>query len=125
MTKPKQARGKKAGTVAHFLYKPACATCRKARNIMKRRGYHLRFRDIWKEPLTAAELKKLIGDRDHLEFLNKRSEVYKKRKMKDAPPSRREAITLMAREPALIRRPIIVAGGRVVVGFDEQGRARL
>jgi arsenate reductase-like glutaredoxin family protein len=32
---------------------------------------------------------------------------------------------MMAREPNLIRRPVVVAGGRVVVGFDENGFARL
>jgi arsenate reductase-like glutaredoxin family protein len=92
---------------------------------MKKRGYRLRFRDIWKERLTAAELEKLIGHRDHTEFLNTKSELYKRKKMKEEPPSRREAINLMAKEPSLIRRPIIVAGGRVVVAFDESGRLRL
>lgn len=45
--------------------------------------------------------------------------------MREEPASRREAIRLMAKDPGLIRRPIVVAGGRVVVGFDEEGRARL
>jgi arsenate reductase-like glutaredoxin family protein len=57
--------------------------------------------------------------------LNPRNEVYRRRKMKEKPPSRKEAIRLMAREPNLIRRPVIVAGGRVVLGFDEDGIASL
>jgi arsenate reductase-like glutaredoxin family protein len=32
---------------------------------------------------------------------------------------------MMAKDPNLIRRPVIVAGGRVVIGFDEDGIARL
>jgi arsenate reductase-like glutaredoxin family protein len=32
---------------------------------------------------------------------------------------------MMAKEPNLIRRPVILAGGRVVIGFDEKGIARL
>jgi arsenate reductase-like glutaredoxin family protein len=31
----------------------------------------------------------------------------------------------MSKEPNLIRRPVVVAGGRVVLGFDEKGLARL
>ena len=126
MKKPnaKRARVKQTGKVVQFIHKPGCATCRKARNILQKRGYRLQFRDIWKEPLSAAELEKLIGRQDHTEFLNKRSEVYRRKNMKEAPPSRQEAIHLMAKDPNLIRRPIIVAGGRVVVGFDEQGRIR-
>ena len=45
--------------------------------------------------------------------------------MKENPPSRAEAIRMMAKEPNLIRRPVILAGGRVVIGFDEEGIARL
>jgi arsenate reductase-like glutaredoxin family protein len=45
--------------------------------------------------------------------------------MKDHPPSRNEAIRMMAEEPNLIRRPVIVAGGRVVLGFHQQGIDRI
>lgn len=45
--------------------------------------------------------------------------------MKDNPPSRGEALRLMAANPNLIRRPVIVAGGQVVVGFDAEAIARL
>jgi arsenate reductase-like glutaredoxin family protein len=44
--------------------------------------------------------------------------------MNDKSPSRREAIRLMAKNPDLIRRPVIVAGGRVVIGYDENGMIR-
>lgn len=118
-------QGKKPGKKVQFLHKPACTTCRKARSVLEKRGFQLHFRDLAKERLSAAELEKLIGGRDHAEFLNPRNELFRKKKMKDNPPSRGEAIRMMAREPNLIRRPVIVAGGRVVVGFDEEGIARL
>jgi arsenate reductase-like glutaredoxin family protein len=92
---------------------------------MERRGFQLYFRDLAKQRLSPAELEKLIGDRDYTEFLNSRNELFRKRKMAEKPPTRKEAIRLMAQEPNLIRRPVIVAGGRVVVGFDEEGIAKL
>jgi arsenate reductase-like glutaredoxin family protein len=92
---------------------------------MERRGFQLYFRDLAKQRLSPAELEKLIGDRDYTEFLNRRNELFRKKKMAENPPTRKEAIRLMAREPNLIRRPVIVAGGRVVVGFDEEGIAKL
>jgi len=92
---------------------------------MEKRGFQLYFRDLKKNRLSPSELEDLIGEKDYTEFLNSRNETYRKKKMKLKPPSRREAIKLMAREPNLIKRPVIVAGGRVVVGFDEQGIARL
>jgi regulatory protein spx len=91
---------------------------------MAKRGHLLRFRDLTKDRLSAAELQKLIGKRDHTEFLDTQSDIYRKEKMKDDPPSRGEAIRMMARYPNLIRRPVIVAGGRVVIGYDENGMIR-
>ncbi len=119
--KPAAKRGKKA----EFLHKPNCTTCRKARSFMERRGFQLYFRDLGKDRLSSAELEDLIGNRDYKEFLNSRNELYRKKKMKLRPPSRREAIKMMAKEPNLIRRPVVVAGGRVVVGFDQDGIVRL
>jgi arsenate reductase-like glutaredoxin family protein len=92
---------------------------------MEKRGFGIHFRDLGKERLSAAELEKLIGDRDHKQFLNTRNELYRAKKMKDHPPSREDAIRMMAAEPNLIRRPVIVAGGRVVLGFDQEGIDRM
>ena len=108
-----------------FLHKSTCTTCRKARAFLEKRRVPMDFRDLGKERLSASELEKLIGSRDHTEFLNTRNELYRQKKMKDNPPSRRDAIRMMAKEPNLIRRPIVVAGGRVVIGFDEEGMAQL
>jgi arsenate reductase (glutaredoxin) len=127
-TKPTAAAAKsarKSGKKVQFLHKPNCTTCRKARKFLEKRGYQLYFRDLAKDRLSSAELEKLIGNRDHTDFLNTRNETYRKENMKENPPSRKEAIQLMSREPNLIRRPVVVAGGRVVLGFDEKGLARL
>ncbi len=115
----------KEGKKVKFLHKPNCTTCRKASKALKRRGFQLYFRDLAKERLTSTELEKLIGDRDYTDFLNSRNELFRRKKMKDNPPSRRDAIRLMTQEPNLIRRPVIVAGGHVVIGFDKDGIARL
>jgi len=118
-------RPAKAGKKAQFLHKPNCTTCRKARSFMEKRGFQLYFRDLAKERLSSGELEKLIGNRDYTDFLNSRNELFRRKKMRENPPSRKEAIRMMAKEPNLIRRPVVVAGGRVVVGFDEEGIARL
>jgi arsenate reductase len=83
-------------------------------------GAELESRDLDKQRLSEAELEELIGERDHKEFLNTRNELYRARKMKDHPPSRAEAIKLMAKEPNLIRRPVVLRGAQIVLGFDEE-----
>jgi arsenate reductase-like glutaredoxin family protein len=82
-------------------------------------------RDLGKEPLTEQELDRLIGKRSHLEFLNPKNELYRARKMKEKPPTREEAIRLMAREPNLIRRPMLRRGDRWVFGFNAEEFADL
>ena len=68
--------------------------------------------------MTAEELNSLIGDRDYKMFLNTRNELYRERNMKESPPSRAEAIALMAKNPNLIKRPILVKGKQILLGFD-------
>jgi Spx/MgsR family transcriptional regulator len=118
------SRVRKPKKTLNFLHKPTCATCRKARRFLEKRGYLLHFRDLNKERLSATELEKLIGKHDHEDFLNPRCDLFRKNHMKEKPPSRREAIRMMARDPNLIRRPVVVAGGRVAIGYDENGMIR-
>jgi len=70
-------------------------------------------------------LSALIGDRDYTLFLNTRNELYREKKMKESPPSRAEAIALMAKNPNLIKRPILVKGKQILLGFnpDEMRKA--
>ena len=69
--------------------------------------------------LTVGQLDKLIGDRDYKLFLNSRNEFYRERGMKENPPPRAEALKLMSENPNLIKRPILIGGSRIVLGFDE------
>jgi arsenate reductase-like glutaredoxin family protein len=45
--------------------------------------------------------------------------------MKEHPPSRAEAIKLMAKEPNLIRRPIVLQGSQMILGLDEESYRKL
>ena len=82
-------------------------------------------RDLDKQRLTEAELDQLIGDRDYKQFLNTRNELYRERDMKLHPPSRSEAIKLMAKTPNLIRRPLLIRGSQILFGFDEEAYGKL
>jgi arsenate reductase (glutaredoxin) len=88
-------------------------------------GAKLELRDLDKERLSVAELNELIGECDYRLFLNSRNKVYRERKMKNHPPSRSEALRMMAAGPNLIRRPIVISGRRFVLGFDEKALKEL
>ncbi|HWZ56390.1 MAG TPA: Spx/MgsR family RNA polymerase-binding regulatory protein [Verrucomicrobiae bacterium] len=108
-----------------FLQKPSCTTCRKAKAFLEKRKVELELRDLGKDRLSVAELDVLIGERDYRKFLNTRNELYRSRKMGQNPPSREEALQLMAGEPNLIRRPVVVRGSEIVLGYDEEALKRI
>ena len=102
-----------------FYQKPTCTTCRKAKKWLTEQGVKVEEVDL-NQGLSEAELDALIGARDYIKFLNFRNELYRERKMKTNPPSRGEAIKLMAKHPNLIRRPMLVKGAKIALGFDEE-----
>lgn len=85
----------------------------------------MELRDIGKDRLSFEELDQLIGDRDYRKFLNSRNELYRQKNMGQQPPSREEALRLMAAAPNLIRRPVVIRGGRIVLGFDPEELEKL
>ncbi|MDP9112461.1 MAG: Spx/MgsR family RNA polymerase-binding regulatory protein [Acidobacteriota bacterium] len=101
-----------------FYQKPNCSTCRKAKKWLHEQGIPVQEIDL-NQGLSETDLDALIGRRDYLKFLNFRNELYRERKMKTNPPSRPEAIKLMSKHPNLIRRPILVKGSKIALGFDE------
>ena len=82
----KRPKGREAGrkryAAVRFYQKPGCTSCRRARALLEGNGLALELRDLGKEPMSVAELDELIGQRDHKEFLNTRTELYRARKMK-------------------------------------------
>lgn len=88
-------------------------------------GAELDSRDLDKNRLSEAELDQLIGVRDYKPFLNPRNELYRAKNMSEKPPSRALAIKLMAETPNLIRRPVVIRRGQIVLGFDEAAYKKL
>jgi len=88
-------------------------------------GAEIESRDLDKEPLSISELQALIGERDYRIFLSTRNELYRERNMGENPPSRKDAIALMSKNPNLIKRPILLRGGQILLGFDEDAYRKL
>jgi Spx/MgsR family transcriptional regulator len=108
-----------------FLQKPTCTTCRKAKDYLEKLGAELELRGLDSDPLGEAEIDKLIGTRDYKLFLSQRNELYRTKNMKENPPSRAGAIKYMAKVPNLIRRPVVIRGDKIVLGYDEEAFKKL
>ena len=82
-------------------------------------------RDIFKQPLSIEELRGLAARASVDEVFSWKSPTA--RQMGLTPGSRTddELLELMAREPRLIRRPLVLAGERLVIGADLKALAEL
>jgi Spx/MgsR family transcriptional regulator len=81
------------------------------------RGVELVKHDLAKEPPSRELLERLV-DESHLDdFINKRSPAYKELGLEGKKLTKKQAIDLMMKEPNLIRRPLVIAGGKAVFGY--------
>jgi arsenate reductase len=107
-----------------FYEKPSCTSCRKARAFLDEHGVEMTRIDLNKG-LDVDELDRLIGKRDYKLFLNTRNVMYRERNMKQNPPDRETALQLMSENPNLIKRPVTVAGKKIILGFAPDELAEL
>jgi arsenate reductase len=76
-------------------------------------------RDFFKEPFTVDELTRLIGANPLADFLSTRAKSYKKLGWDRKPPTKKAAIAAIIEDPTLLRRPILIANGKMIVGFSQ------
>lgn len=80
-------------------------------------GIEYRYRDYKKDPLSADEVKKVLGKLGvkPAEVLRKKDKAYKEHGL-TGKESDSKLISLIARYPTLLERPIGVKGRRAVIG---------
>ncbi len=54
------------------------------------------------------------------EFLNPRSPAFKAKRLDPAKITPRQAIDLIAEDSRLMKRPLVITGGRIIAGFDRE-----
>ena len=95
-----------------------CDTMKKAWTWLDQHGVAYAFHDYKKQGIDRAHLEAWIGEVGWERLLNRAGTTF--RKLPDA--ERRDldaakAISLMLAQPAMIKRPVLEAGGRLRVGF--------
>ncbi len=107
-----------------FICYPKCTTCKKAQKWLDDNGMTYDIRDIKSENPTAEELAEWYkkSGLPLKKFFNTSGLLYKSMELKDKLPdmSEDEQIKLLATDGMLVKRPILVSGDTVLVGFKEQ-----
>ena len=106
-----------------FLCYPKCSTCRKAQKWLDEHDVDYDIRDIKTENPDLAELE-LWHQASGLplkKFYNTSGVLYKTMALKDKIPtmSEDEQLKLLATDGMLVKRPILVDGDTILVGFKQ------
>jgi arsenate reductase-like glutaredoxin family protein len=110
----------KAGAVTVYGL-GSCDACRRAVRDLGAAGHTVQLVDVRAEPLDGdlrARLLHAFGDR----LVNRRSATWRglPEAQRAQPPD-----ALLAAHPALMKRPVIAAGGALYLGWDAEARSAL
>ena len=107
-----------------FICYPKCSTCKKAGIWLKEKGIETEYRDISMDNPTYEELKSwvAINGLPLKRFFNTSGLKYKALALKDKLPemSEEEQLRLLATDGLLVKRPILIGDGFVLLGFKEE-----
>jgi Spx/MgsR family transcriptional regulator len=104
----------------------ACDTMKKARAWLEAHGVDYAFHDYKAQGVGADVLRRWAGQVGWEVLLNRAGTTF--RKLDEAEKQgldEAKAIALMVRQPSMIKRPVVEAGEKLLVGFDPQAYAGL
>ena len=106
-----------------FLQYPPCSTCKKARAWLDSHGIAYEARHIKEQNPSFEELSRWleISSLPVKKFFNTSGLLYKSMDLKNRLPamSEEEMLKLLATDGMLVKRPLAVGDGVVLVGFKE------
>lgn len=106
-----------------FVQYPKCSTCKKAKKWLDERGIAYDERHIVEDNPTADELRQWhqMSGLPLRRFFNTSGMLYRDMGLKDKLPSMTddEMYELLASNGMLVKRPLLVLDGNVLVGFKE------
>ncbi|MBR0226549.1 MAG: arsenate reductase family protein [Thermoguttaceae bacterium] len=106
-----------------FICYPKCSTCQKARKWLDANGLEYEERDIKEQNPTAAELALWLETcgAPVKRFVNTSGLLYRSMNLKEKLPTMadEDVVKLLATDGMLVKRPLLVGDGFVLVGFKE------
>ena len=107
-----------------LIWYPKCGTCRKAKAFLDQRGAVYETRHIKEENPTMEELRgwQAASGLPLKKFFNTSGQLYRELKLSERLSSmgEEEQLMLLAGEGMLVKRPILVGDGFVLVGFKQE-----
>ena len=101
-----------------------CDTMKKARIFLEKKGVAYDFHDYKVEGIERARLEGWAGKVGWEALLNRAGTTFRKLPEKDKESlTEKKALALMLAQPSMIKRPVLEAGGKILVGFRPEDYA--
>ena len=99
-----------------FIWKKTCDTCRKYKKQLDAWNVEYAGREMNSDPLSAKDIETLIGNHAVKPFLNTRNAVYRELGLSKDLPNKERAVALIAETNNLLKRPVLIVNGEMVIG---------
>jgi arsenate reductase (glutaredoxin) len=97
-----------------------CSTVKKTINWLENNEVEFTFQDLKKKPLNRDELLDLVHKLSLETVLNKRGTTWKKLAVNSEELSTKQMFDLLLENQSMIKRPVLVLGEAVMVGFEPE-----
>jgi arsenate reductase (glutaredoxin) len=104
-----------------------CSTCRDAHKFLAGHGLEVEFQDFVDQPPSSETLKTWIAKRGAgvAPFVNAKGTRYRELGLKDKHLTDEEWIQMMSEDGKLLKRPVLIAGNEIIVGYDKPAYQRV
>ncbi|MDG4574540.1 MAG: ArsC/Spx/MgsR family protein [Defluviicoccus sp.] len=103
-----------------FYMKPGCKGNARQLRVLQASGHDVVVRDLLSEAWTADRLRSFFGEREVAGWFNRSAVRVKSGEIVPEGLTAVEAMTLLLDDPALIRRPLMEAGGERRAGWEPE-----
>lgn len=103
---------------AKLIHNPRCSKSRQALAILEEKSVSFDVVEYLKTPLNESELDEIfsqLGKEPH-EVVRTKEEIYKELDLKNQDLDRKQWLSVIAKNPKLLERPIFVNGNQAVIG---------
>lgn len=97
-----------------------CNTVQKTLKWLENEGHTFTFRDVKKSPLHEDELLDIVNKLSLETVINKKGTTWRKLEVTEKNLSDQELFELLLDNQSMIKRPVLLLGDAVMIGFDEE-----
>lgn len=101
---------------------PSCSSCRKAKRWLEEHKIKFHEVNLFTEPIKEKDIEKMLKlSPDGFDsIISTRSKIIKDQNIDIEALSMRQLINIIIEEPSILKRPIMIDGDQMLVGYNEE-----